>query len=197
MFRDDLSNRLIHLSKGSYEEAKSTFYKIMKDGKLIGSNEAARGDDKVICFSEAPISKLSTILANPNAHNMRYRPFGVMYEKSYLFEKGARPVIYQTNTEYDLLNSEQKYRHVRFEPSKGIDWTWEREWRIRADELDLDEEKVTLIVPNRSIEEEMKSDHHARISRASMLTSFGPNIVGKFSWHFIVLEDLGVDIPSE
>lgn len=197
MFRDDLSNRLIHLSKGSYEEAKNTFFKIINAGKLLGSSEAARGDDKVICFSEAPISKLSTILANPNAYNIRYRPFGVMYEKSYLFEKGARPAIYQTNAEYDLLNSEQKYRHVRFEPSNNIDWTWEREWRIRADELDLEDEKVTLIVPNRSIEDEMKNEHHARISNASMIMEFGPHVVGKFPWHFIVLEDLGVEIPRE
>ena len=56
------------------------------------------------CFSEAPLSKLAQILANPSAHGMRYKPFGVMVSKSWLFERAGRPVIYQPESEFDLLH---------------------------------------------------------------------------------------------
>jgi hypothetical protein len=83
MIRDDLSNRLIHLTKGDSDKAGNTFLKIIKTKKLIGSAENIRGGHKVICFSEAPISKLGIILATPNAGSMRYRPFGLMFDKNY------------------------------------------------------------------------------------------------------------------
>ena len=86
-----------------------------------------------------------------------------MYEKSYLFAKGARPVIYQPNSDFDLLHEDHKYRHVKFELDEGIDWTWEREWRIKIDELALEPDKVTLIVPNRSWEKRFQEDHHVSV----------------------------------
>jgi hypothetical protein len=78
---------------GNLDEAGKTFSKIVSEKKLLGSSKNIRGNHKVICFSEAPISKLGIILANPNIHNLRYRPFGIMFDKEYLFQKGARPVI--------------------------------------------------------------------------------------------------------
>lgn len=196
MIRDDLSNRLIHLAKGTYKEGHKTFQSILNDGKLLGSSNMIRGKDKVICFTEAPINKIAQIIASTNIDNMRYRPFGVMFEKDYLFEKGARPVIYQTEEEYKLLKQEQKYRHVRFEPHNDIDWTWEHEWRLNSKELVLEPEHVTLIVPYRSIEEALKNEHQGAVNRAGMVTMFGASIVGKFRWHCLVLEDLGVKIPK-
>ena len=176
--------------------AKTTFFKIISDNKLIGTSSSSKGTDKVICFSEAPISKIAQIIASDNIEKMRYRPFGFMFEKLYLFEKGARPAIYQTGSEYKMLKEEQQYRHVKFELNNNIDWTWEREWRYKSGELVLEPEQVTLIIPNREIEEELKSEHHGRVARASLVTQFGASIVGQFPWHFIVLEDLGVDIPK-
>lgn len=78
----------------------------------------------------------------------RLQPYGVMFGKAYLFELGGRPVIYQPETDYDLLPASFRYRHVRYEPSGAspIDFTWEREWRLRADELHLHPESCSLIV---------------------------------------------------
>ena len=176
-------------------DAKDTFYKIVADKKLVGSSKSSRGPDNVICFSEAPISKIAQLIASTNVDSLKYRPFGVMFEKMYLYEKGARPAIYQSNKEFDLLHPDHRFRHVKFEPEHDIDFTWEREWRLRSDELSLEPEHVTLIIPNREIEDELKLEHHGRVARASLITQFGPSMVGKFLWHFIVLEDLGVEIP--
>ena len=197
MIRDDLSNRLIHLTQGDYADAKATFLKILADGAVQGSSNNVRGRARVICFSEAPISKLGLLLAHPKPDNVRYRPFGVMFEKNYLFEKGARPVIYQPNAEYELLHPTQQFRHVRYEPASGCDWTWEREWRLKADSLELEPDAVTLIIPNRSVEGDMRQQHHWRVQTASFVTEFGATVVGEYPWHFIVLEDLGVEIPQE
>jgi hypothetical protein len=194
MIRDDLSNKLIHLTRG--EEAAETFKKILDDKKLIGNDGNIKGSYKCVCFSEAPISKLSLILAQTMAHDMRYKPFGVMVDKEWLFDQGGRPVIYQSNAEYDLLDENQKYRHVRYEPSNKIDFTWEREWRIQTDNLLLDPEHTTVIVPNREEERRVLQPHEDKIWRRAAVGMLGgmPSSTIKSPWHFIVLEDLGVKI---
>lgn len=97
--RDDLSDKLIHLTRGSNEEAQEIFRKIITEKKLLGSNMNQKKMDKVICFSEAPISKLGLILAYGNYTKLRYKPYGFMFDKKYLYERSARPVIYQSAEE--------------------------------------------------------------------------------------------------
>ena len=149
-----------------------------------------------MCFSEAPISQLGRILANPMAHGMRYMPFGVMVDKAWLFDIGGRPVIYQPDFEFELLHDDQKYRHVRYEPANNVDFTWEREWRILIDELPLDPDVTTIVVPNRDWERKILQPHEDKIWRRAVASRFGgiPSSVIKQPWHFIVLEDLGVPI---
>jgi hypothetical protein len=128
---------------------------------------------------------------------MRYKPFGIMVAKAWLFERGGRPVIYQPDAEFELLHEGQRFRHVRYEPG-SVDFTWEREWRIQTSELQLDPGETTLVVPNRSWEKWAQDQHVARLSRRAMVLNglIGPHSVSEFPWHFMVLEDLGVEIPS-
>ena len=196
MNRIDLSNRLIHLTRGETPEAAGgVFDKIVQQGMLIGGTGYIRGGFQCVCFSEAPLSALAQVLAANTPHGMRYAPFGVVVEKAWLFKKGGRPVIYQTHSEYELLHDAQKYRHVRYEPHLDCDHTWEREWRIRIDALQLNPYKTTFIVPTRKwvdkyqmqhVEQQLIDNHDS-----SMLTLQPP------VWHFIVLEDLGVSISPD
>ena len=158
MIRDDLSSRLIHLTRGETQVAADTFRTIIEERKLLGGSGCIKGEFKCACFSEAPLSKLTQILANPTPHGMRYKPFGVMVQKEWLFNQGGRPVIYQPDGEYDLLHDSQRYRHVRYEPP-DVDFTWEREWRIQKDELILDPSETTLIVPTRAWEKWAQDQH--------------------------------------
>lgn len=83
MIRDDLSDRLIHLTKGATEkEAAERFLSIVGQKTLFGGTGLIRGGYKCVCFSEAPISKLGAILAEPSIHGMPYAPFGVMLAKT-------------------------------------------------------------------------------------------------------------------
>ena len=199
MIRDDLSDKLIHLTRGpTYDDAAKVFSAILEEKRLLGGTGCIKGDFRCVCFSEAPISQLSRILANPMAHGMRYMPFGVMVSKAWLFDIGGRPVIYQPDSEYDLLHDDQKYRHVRYEPANDVDFTWEREWRILTDELPLDPDVTTVVVPNRDWERRILSPHEGKIWRSAAL-GMAPMPSGsiKQPWHFIALEDLGVAIPPE
>ncbi|SRR6266511_3567013 len=193
MIRGDLSNRLIHLTRGNTEaEATETFVRIFREGRLRGGNGFIRGGYRCVCFSEAPLAVLTQVLANPSVHGMRYAPFGVMVGKRWLFEQGGRPVIYQSEAEYELLPEEIRFRHVRYEPHRGIDHTWEREWRIRTDELVLDPSEVTFVVPTRLWERKFHGEHADDIA----LLNYAVNvpIVEPIPWHFVVLEDLGVEV---
>lgn len=121
-----------------------------------------------------------------------------MVNKAWLFDIGGRPVIYQSDSEFELLHDDQKYRHVRYEPANNVDFTWEREWRILTDELPLDPDVATIVVPNRDWERRILEQHEAKISRRAAMGMGGmPSSLIKQPWHFIVLEDLGVPILSE
>lgn len=197
MIRDDLSSsKLVHLTRGEPDEVAATrFVSIVGERQLRGGTECIKGGYRCVCFSEAPLGKLTQILANPMAHGMRYKPFGVMVDKAWLFERGGRPVIYQSDREFDLLHESLRFRHVRYEPG-SVDFTWEREWRIPVDVLEIDPATTTLVVPNRAWEKWALDDHIGMLSRRAMVLGgmIGPDPA--FKWHYVVLEDLGVDVPS-
>lgn len=197
MIRDDISDKLIHLVRDtSYQSAANSFLSILKEQRLRGGTNYIRGAYTCVCFSEAPIGKLAYLLAGPSETEIRYKPFGIMVDKKWLFEKGGRPVIYQPDNEFDLLCEEQRFRHVRYEPGM-IDFTWEREWRIKTNELELNPDITTVVVPNRQWEDWIKKRHYATIVGHTLIAEglLEPTIV-KRPWHYLVLEDLGIPLTD-
>jgi hypothetical protein len=190
MIRLDISKSLIHLTRDrDSKTSEEVFDQIISDKSIIGSTENIRGKYKCICFSETPISAIGQIIALKD-EKFHYGSFGFIFSKQYLFNKGARPVIYQPDSDFELLPENLQYRHVRFEIDR-TDWTWEREWRICIDKLELDYKSVTLIVPTREKIEEYK-EKYFQVNRALSLASEGLIRAGKkLEWHFISLEDLG------
>lgn len=199
MIRDDLSDRLVHLTKGNTEkEASERFLSILRDKALLGGTGVIRDGYRCVCFSEAPIAKLGAILAQPSIHGMLYAPFGVMLAKTTLFAAGGRPVIYQPESEFELLHESQRYRHKDYEPGKGPDFTWEREWRVLAERFPLDPAAVTLFVPNRRWSDSFFAKHAGHLAGSTMF--FGEDAaytIRKYPWHFLVLEDLGVPVKFD
>jgi len=195
--RDDLSNKLIHFTRNVHNESGiNNFKKIISEKRIIGGTGYIKGQHKCVCFTETPISKISFIITQENRKGIRYEPFGIMYEKLAIFKQGGRPVIYQTEEEYENLPKEQKYRHVTFnlseEKSDTIDYTWEREWRIKTESLTLKPEEVTLVVPTRECVEIFKENNERKNHIAGMMGI--PQYIEKLEWHFIALEDLGFEI---
>jgi hypothetical protein len=145
--RPDISDKLVHFTSGANNEA--AFFRLMaivNEGVLRGSGEKIRGGHTCVCFTEAPLNSLQGGLVNPTAFS-RYSPFGIIVEKAWLFGHDGRPVIYQPELEYGFLPPELAWRHMRYEPPE-VDFTWEREWRIRCDELHFDPFDAGIVVPD-------------------------------------------------
>jgi hypothetical protein len=196
--RIDLSEQLIHLTRGDHlADAESKFRSIFKEKVLRGSGERIRGGHKVVCFSEAPVGVLAQLFSSSGHDDFRYRPFGVMVPKTWLFDLGGRPVIYQPETEFDMLPTELEYRHVRLDmPGSKKDFTFEREWRIKTDTLQLDPATCTLIVPDREWDYRLRQEHDERDMKIARAFRSGPfNRVTNFPWHVLALGDLGAVFP--
>lgn len=200
--RDDISDSVIHFTKpkshisantfdstnekeikGFLEESLNVFIKIMEEKTLLAGTTFIKGNFNCICFTEAPISKLPSVFSNRVLNKIRYAPYGFMFKKKWLYKNGARPVIYGPESDYNCLDENLKYRYVKYnlESDPEIDFTWEREWRLKTQSLQFDPSDVTLVVPNRAVVDSIRykdgGDPHS-------------------NWHFIALSDLGLELDS-
>lgn len=81
---------------------------------------------------------------------IRYQGFGLMFTKEYVFRKGARPVIYETKEEAKKRSPDELWRVVTLDLNKDedfVDWTHEREWRLKGD-FEFDLKDATILIPN-------------------------------------------------
>ncbi len=148
--RPDISDKVIHFTKAqTYQEALELLLTIVGEGRLVGGTGMIKGGYRCVCFTEAPLLAVAGGFVNANSFT-RYSPFGLMFDKQWLYERGARPVIYQSDEEYHLLPEEIRWRHVRYEPTgtDPVDFTWEREWRLQDNELLFSPNNAVVIVPN-------------------------------------------------
>ncbi len=159
--RDDISQRLIHFTKGdSYEDAYQNLKNIISEQKIYGSNAGGiiKGNAKCVCFSETPLPFLKGGLLNPSFYS-QYSPFGVMTSKEHIYNLGGRHVIYQSDSELSQLNDENSWRHMRYEPP-DIDLTWEREWRLKTDSFKFESNSAQIVVLDKSWEERLIEEHN-------------------------------------
>ncbi len=72
-------------------------------------------------------------------------------------------MIYQTDEEFEGLSEEYRWRHVRYEPNRDepIDFTWEREWRIKGSAISFTPSNAGIVVPNADWALRMISEHKA------------------------------------
>ena len=157
--RPDLTDNLIHFIRGESDE--TVYWKlrqILYEQRLRGGIGFIKGGYRCVCFAELSVALLRHGFVNKGG-GTRYSRCGIVVPKAWLFELGGRPVIYQTDKEFDDLPESYRWRHVRFDPSNGVDFTWEREWRIPIDELIFDNSIAEVIVPDREWAERLRQDH--------------------------------------
>jgi hypothetical protein len=159
--RSDISDKVVHFTSGnSLEDAFGNLCQIIEGRRINGNSNKIRGGYQCVCFTEAPLTSVEGGLVNPKAYS-RYSPFGVIFEKSWIFGLGGRPAIYQPESEFTLLDESLKWRHVRYEPcaTPPIDLTWEREWRIQTSALEFSPEIAGLVVPSRQWAQRLRDSH--------------------------------------
>ena len=131
--------------------ASSVLTKILHEEGLKGTSKWSNGQI-CVCFTEAPIQEFNSVfslveIASSQEQRPRYEPYGIGVSKKWLFARGGRPVIYDHPDALDSVPEEQRYRFVEYDPTNGVDFTWEREWRIRTDYLRLDPRETLVVVP--------------------------------------------------
>ncbi|EOH0527739.1 hypothetical protein ACLMVZ_002382 [Klebsiella aerogenes] len=158
----DYSPNVYHWIKTDYygkddnvanEKAFEVMLMIIDDGFLRSSGKDTFKHIKSICFTESP--------KEVKAHqSSRYLTFGFSFDKEFIFQKGGRHVIYQTKAEGEDLPPHLHWRHVTYDPTDkrkredGINFTWEREWRLNQEELSLLSSN-SVIVPNEDFKERL------------------------------------------
>jgi hypothetical protein len=194
--RFDISDWLIHFTaRGSPDEAFSRLTNIIRESRIIGSSRFIRGGYRCVCFTEAPLAAFAAQFLRRFPFS-RYSPFGLMFEKRWVYERGGRPAIYEPDREFELLPEELRWRHVRYEPcgEEAIDFTWEREWRVRCDELPFTPVEAAIVVPNNEWavalrrahdnDQDMLVEQYAQVIDSTVAELFRD----AFSWHVIPLE---------
>lgn len=181
--RPDLATHLIHFTKGrDREDAYSTLKTILQQQRLLGSTRLVRGATSCICFSEAPLTSLEHGLVNDSGFT-RYSPFGLLFSKTFIFERGGRPVIYQPESEFRLLPPPLRWRHVRFEPTgdSPVDFTWERDWRVPGDELRFGFGDVEIVLPDERFRERFISEAESEAFHTAWQYA---EVLGEIAWAY-------------
>lgn len=159
--RNDISSRLTHLTKGNTsEETFQILMKILEMKKIIGSTTETGfiiGNKPAVCFQEAPLNAIAENLEyekklrEDTNDKVRYKAFGLRFNKMWIYNKGGRPVIYE---EKELMKSilpkEEYWRIVNYDLHDRqhiIDWTHEREWRVPGD-IDFEYKDIEILVPS-------------------------------------------------
>ena len=178
--RTDLSDWLIHFTKGNNDEASRRLIKILSEG--------IKGYGEPICFTESPIIEFSKLFKLFSAYpNPRFAPFGIAIKKDKLFDLGGRPAIYLKSEEKKYLKEEIRFLHVAYDP-KQWDFTWQREWRIKSDCLSLGREDCVVIVPDDIYAEDFLDFGINVYREESGEISTEPYF--RFDWYYITLNEI-------
>lgn len=160
--RSDISTYVTHLTRGTEEKnAFEILNEILTSGKLNGSNTDKGfiiGNNSAVCFQDIPLYGVSQNCLHEQLNNeelgakTRYNPVGISFKKQYVFNKGGRPVFYeQKSIAKNILPQDEWWRIVSLDISndkKIIDWTHEREWRVKGDfTFDIGEAVILLPRP--------------------------------------------------
>lgn len=193
--RTDISDFLAHWTKGDSDlEAAEILLQIIFDDGIRGGTGFIKGMYTCVCFTESPLNVFHSKVG-------KYRPFGVEMSKKDIFRLGGRPVIYQTDSEYDLLPESIRWRHVGYDPiqeDRYQDFTWEREWRVWAEWVPLEyryEHDTRIIVPNNGWREwlyqqwDMKENAKCASEAQALGSSYPMHPPEYFPYQIHVLQD--------
>lgn len=137
------------IKETDYETAFDVLLNVIRDGAVKSGEPYKTGYKSCICFTESPEYFM-------HSDKSKYQPFGVKYLKDYVFSQGGRTVIYMPSGEKNLLPDELLWRYMLHDPIAtsaerpfGVDFTWEREWRLPVEELSI-LDAYSIIVPDSS-----------------------------------------------
>ncbi|MDO8141829.1 MAG: hypothetical protein Q6358_10060 [Candidatus Brocadiales bacterium] len=176
--REDLSRFLVHLTRDDDdgERASANLISILKDKtifarnahclvmhkiKKMGFSDLLKSEFKTVCFTETPLTQIRQLVSEIKGRKIQLRPYGLVFWKDNLFDKGASPAQYinakgtsiskflldQFDSIFEGITTLKKLKRVEVEHYENIvhyyslinvvgdknDFLWEREWRHHGD----------------------------------------------------------------
>lgn len=114
--------------------------RIAASRRLMASSLGIRGGYAVVSFTEANFAALQS-MRTYRSHRGRwdFEPFGIGIRRSWLVARGARPVRYGNDDDWEKLATDERpffQKALSTAGTRTLDWTTEREWRHLGD-IDL------------------------------------------------------------
>jgi hypothetical protein len=175
--REDISRFLVHLTRDyKKSSSRSNLLKILQDKtiyarnahclvmhklKSMGFSPVLQRNFNTVCFTETPLTQIKQLVSKIEGRKIQLKPYGLIFWKEDLFEKGSSPAIYinakgtsidkflldEFNSIFRDVKTLRKFRNVEAEHYKNIvhyyslinvvkdehDFMWEREWRHHGD----------------------------------------------------------------
>lgn len=149
--RSDQSNYLAHFTKG--DDAYDSLISILET-KVISAGVLPWAGKQAVCFTECPWPSLLQ-------HSHRYSPYGIGFNKAFIFGAGGGPVYYVRVDHYEKQSWAEHvkvfvtpfwpvYRPKKLRTTdklhgKTVDYSHEREWRVPHD-LTFNHDDIEFIV---------------------------------------------------
>jgi len=171
--REDLSRFLVHLTR-DYDGtvARSNLVSILKEKtiyarnahclvlhkiKKMGFSGLLKSKFNTVCFTETPLTQIKQLVIEIEGRKIQLKPYGLVFWKDDLFEKGSSPAIYingkgtsvskflldEFDSIFKSIKTLKKLKKFEADHYKNIiqyhslinvvqdkhDFLWEREWR--------------------------------------------------------------------
>jgi len=164
----DYSPFLVHLTKDdldNYGNLKATahdaLYSILSQKELRAQNHfcyfspalndkseipSIKDNFRVVCFTETPIDQINVLLRKVIGKRFEPEPYGLIFHKDYIKDRGGNPVFYVTKRIakplMDIIYKDYVTENQNVHEGicsllalitvceEGNDFHWEREWRI-------------------------------------------------------------------
>ena len=145
--RRDITSYLFHFVNRDADPA-DTLRQILKGGHIKGGIYPPSSSNTV-CFTEAPLAEIVREDGILDSHGYkRLSLWGIGFSKDFIFKAGGLPVIYQPRKLFKDLPESAQWRHVDFDLGTGLDFTWQREWRVQANEFKFEATDAILVIPD-------------------------------------------------
>lgn len=152
---NDFLDNLILDREGADHSALATLWRIVRTSRLVATCEMVRGDTAVVSFTAVPLAEIHH-LHTFRSHLGRwdFEPFGICIDRSWLEERGAKPVLYDDESGWESLAAEDRPFFQKKESKSATgqvtDWTVEREWRHIGDVslAEVPQDAAVLFVPS-------------------------------------------------
>ncbi len=187
--RDDLSRFLVHLSRDYDDEsARENLINILKEKTIearnahclvmhkinnLGFSNLLKGKFRTVCFTETPLTQIKQITQDIEDRKIHLKPYGLIFWKDDLFEKGSSPAVYinakgtsissflldefgsifKNVKTFKGLKKQERDHYINIVHYYSLinvvkdkhDFLWEREWRHHGD-FKFDYEDIVAII---------------------------------------------------